>query len=299
MNILSTENLSKSYGMKTLFENISFGIDENDKIGLIGVNGTGKSTFLKIISGLEEADEGKVTVGNAIEVQYLSQNPDFNPKDTVLEQVFKGYSPLMKVLREYEQVLLASGHCPNDDSLQKRLIVLGQQMDAINGWQLESEAKSILTKLGITDFEAQVGQLSGGQRKRIALAGALIHPSDLLILDEPTNHIDNDTVAWLEEYLHKRRGALMLITHDRYFLDRVVNRIIELDKGTLYSYTGNYSRFLELKMQREADLEASENKRQNLLRNELAWMRAEPRHGLPNKKPGLTGLKNSALRKWI
>jgi len=273
MNILSTENLSKSYGEKTLFSQISVGIDENDKIGMIGVNGTGKSTFLKIISGLEEADEGKVTVGGAVEVQYLPQNPDFNPQDTVLEQVFKGYSPVMKLLREYEQVLLAAGQCPDDAAVQTRLIALSQQMDALNGWQLESEAKSILTKLGITDFEARVGQLSGGQRKRIALAGALIHPADLLILDEPTNHIDNDTVAWLEEYLYKRRGALVLITHDRYFLDRVVNRIIELDKGYLYSYTGTYSNFLELKLQREADQEASESKRQNLLRNELAWMR--------------------------
>lgn len=276
MNILSTENLSKSYGMKTLFSNISFGIDENDKIGLIGVNGTGKSTFLKIIAGLEEADEGKVTVGNATQVQYLPQNPDFNPDDTVLEQVFKGYSPLMKVLREYEQVLLATSNHPTDEKFQKQLIALSQQMDAVNGWQLESEAKSILTKLGITEFEAQVGTLSGGQRKRIALAGALIHPADLLILDEPTNHIDNDTVVWLEDYLHKRRGALMLITHDRYFLDRVVNRIIELDKGNLYSYTSNYSKFIELKLQREADMEASENKRQNLLRNELVWMRRGP-----------------------
>ena len=243
MNILSTENLSKSYGMKTLFSHLSFGVDENDKIGLIGVNGTGKSTFLKILSGIEEADEGKVMVGSAVEVQYLPQNPDFHPQDTVLEQVFKGHSPLMKVLRGYEQGLLASTRCPDDDGLQKQLIALSQQMDALNGWQLESEAKSILTKLGITDFSAQVGHLSGGQRKRIALAGALIHPADLLILDEPTNHIDNDTVAWLEEYLHKRRGALLLITHDRYFLDRVVNRIIELDKGHLYSYTGNYSNF--------------------------------------------------------
>ena len=276
MNILSTENLSKSYGMKTLFSNISFGIDENDKIGLIGVNGTGKSTFLKILSGLEEADEGKVTVGNAMQVQYLPQNPDFDPQDTVLEQVFKGYSPLMKVLREYEQVLLAAVHAPEDEGLQKKLIGLSQQMDAVNGWQLESEAKSILTKLGITEFEARVGTLSGGQRKRIALAGALIHPADLLILDEPTNHIDNDTVVWLEDYLHKRRGALMLITHDRYFLDRVVNRIIELDKGNLYSYASNYSSFIELKLQREADMEASENKRQNLLRNELTWMRRGP-----------------------
>ena len=272
MNILSTENLAKSYGEKTLFSHVSFGIEENDKIGLIGVNGTGKSTFLKILSGLEEADEGKVTVGGAVEVQYLPQNPDFNLENTVLEQVFKGHSPLMKLLREYEQVLLANSNCPTDVGLQKTLIALSQQMDAMNGWQLESEAKSILTKIGITDFQAKVGQLSGGQRKRIALAGALIHPADLLILDEPTNHIDNDTVAWLEEYLHKRRGALVLITHDRYFLDRVVNRIIELDKGCLYSYDGNYSIFLELKLQREADQEASENKRQNQLRTELAWM---------------------------
>jgi ATP-binding cassette subfamily F protein uup len=273
MNILSLEKLSKSYGMKNLFSNISFGIDENDKIGLIGVNGTGKSTFLKVIAGLEEADEGKVMIGSKIEVQYLSQNPEFKPLDTVLDQVFKGYSPIMKLLREYEQMLVAVSNNPEDEGLQKQLIVLSQEMDAMNGWQLESEAKIILTQLGITDFTAKVGTLSGGQRKRIALASALIHPADLLILDEPTNHIDNDTVAWLEDYLDKRKGALLMITHDRYFLDRVVNRIIELDKGNLYSYTGNYSLFLELKMQREADQEASENKRQNLLRNELAWMR--------------------------
>jgi ATP-binding cassette subfamily F protein uup len=273
MNIVSIEKLSKSYGMKNLFSNISFGIDENDKIGLIGVNGTGKSTFLKVIAGLEEADEGKVIIGSKIEVQYLAQNPDFNPLDTVLDQVFKGYSPIMRLLREYEQMLVAVSHKPEDEALQKQLIVLSQQMDAMNGWQLESEAKIILTQLGITDFTAKVGTLSGGQRKRIALASALIHPADLLILDEPTNHIDNDTVAWLEDYLAKRKGALLMITHDRYFLDRVVNRIIELDKGSLYGYTGNYSLFLELKMQREADQEASENKRQNLLRNELAWMR--------------------------
>jgi ATP-binding cassette subfamily F protein uup len=273
MNIVSIEKLSKSYGMKNLFSNISFGIDENDKIGLIGVNGTGKSTFLKVIAGLEEADEGKVMIGSKAEVQYLSQNPDFNPLDTVLDQVFKGYSPIMKLLREYEQILVAVSHNPEDEALQQQLILLSQQMDTMNGWQLESEAKIILTQLGITDFTAKVGTLSGGQRKRIALASALIHPADLLILDEPTNHIDNDTVAWLEDYLAKRKGALLMITHDRYFLDRVVNRIIELDKGNLYGYAGNYSLFLELKMQREADQEASENKRQNLLRNELAWMR--------------------------
>lgn len=273
MNIVSIEKLSKSYGLKNLFSNVSFGIDENDKIGLIGVNGTGKSTFLKVIAGLEEADEGKVVIGNKIDVQYLSQNPDFNPLDTVLDQVFKGYSPIMKLLREYEQKLAAVSSSPVNENLQRDLIVLSQQMDAMNGWQLENEAKIILTQLGITEFTAKVGTLSGGQRKRIALASALIHPADLLILDEPTNHIDNDTVAWLEDYLAKRKGALLMITHDRYFLDRVVNRIIELDKGNLYCYTGNYSLFLDLKMQRESDQEASENKRQNLLRNELAWMR--------------------------
>lgn len=273
MNIVSIEKLSKSYGMKNLFSNISFGIDENDKIGLIGVNGTGKSTFLKVIAALEEADDGKVIIGSKIEVQYLAQNPDFNPQDTVLDQLFKGYSPIMKLLRQYEQLLVAVSNHSEDEGLQKQLIVLSQQMDAMNGWQLESEAKIILTQLGIIDFTAKVGTLSGGQRKRIALASALIHPADLLILDEPTNHIDNDTVAWLEDYLEKRKGALLMITHDRYFLDRVVNRIVELDKGNLYCYTGNYSLFLDLKMQREADQEASENKRQNLLRNELAWMR--------------------------
>jgi len=278
--------------MKNLFSNIAFGIDENDKIGLIGVNGTGKSTFLKVIAGLEEADEGKVMIGNKIEVQYLAQNPDFNPLDTVLDQVFTGYSPIMKLLREYEQLLVTISNRPEEEDLQKQLIVLSQQMDAMNGWQLESEAKIILTQLGITDFNAKVGTLSGGQRKRIALASSLIHPADLLILDEPTNHIDNDTVAWLEDYLGKRKGALLMITHDRYFLDRVVNRIIELDKGNLYCYAGNYSLFLDLKMQREADQEASENKRQNLLRNELAWMRRGARARTTKQKARIERFEN-------
>lgn len=273
MNLLSIENLAKSYGERVLFSNVTFGIDEGDKIGLIGVNGTGKSTFLKVIAGVDTADSGKITVGNSVQVEYLPQNPDFDDKATVLEQVFKGHSPVMQVLRDYEQALANVEQHPEDNAWQQRLIRLSQQMDAQNAWQLESDAKTILTKLGITDFSADVSTLSGGQRKRVALASALINPADLLILDEPTNHIDNNTVAWLEQYLAKRKGALLMITHDRYFLDRVTNRIIELDKGKLYTYTGNYSQFLELKAEREEQQEASERKRQNILRNELAWIR--------------------------
>ncbi|WP_371361529.1 Energy-dependent translational throttle protein EttA [Sporomusa rhizae] len=273
MNLLSIENLAKSYGERILFSNVTFGIDEGDKIGLIGVNGTGKSTFLKEIAGVDTADSGKITVGNSVQVEYLPQNPEFDDKATVLEQVFKGHSPVMQVLRDYEQALANVEQHPEDAAWQQRLIRLSQQMDAQNAWQLENDAKTILTKLGITDFSAVVSTLSGGQRKRVALASALINPADLLILDEPTNHIDNNTVAWLEQYLAKRKGALIMITHDRYFLDRVTNRIIELDKGKLYTYTGNYSQFLELKAEREEQQEASERKRQNIFRNELAWIR--------------------------
>ena len=273
MNILTIENLAKSYGEKVLFHDVTFGIDAGDKIGLIGVNGTGKSTFLKVIAGVDTPDEGQVVKGGSITVEYLPQEPEFSPQESVLAQVFYGRAPVMRVLREYEQTLADSQKNPDDASLQKKLIQLSQEMDSLGGWQLESEAKTVLTKLGIDDFTAKAGTLSGGQRKRIALARALITPSDLLILDEPTNHIDNETVDWLEEYLANRKGALLMVTHDRYFLDRVTNRIIELDRGTLYTYSGNYSQFLEQKVEREERQEASERKRQNLLRNELAWMR--------------------------
>ena len=273
MMVLSIENLSKSYGERVLFADVSFGVETGDKIGVIGVNGTGKSTFLKVIAGLEPADDGKLVWASGARVEYLPQNPDFEASATVLEQVFKGHSPVMRVIRDYEQTLAQTGKTPDDPRLQKRLIQLGQEMDAQDAWQLESEAKSVLTKLGITDFDAQVGRLSGGQRKRIALAGALINPADLLILDEPTNHIDNDTVDWLEGYLATMRGALLMVTHDRYFLDRVSTRPIELDKGHVYAYAGNYSDFLTSKAEREEREASSEQKRQGLLRKELAWIR--------------------------
>ncbi len=300
MNILSAENLSKSYGSKILFKDITFGIEQTDKIGIIGINGTGKSTLLKVVCGLETPDQGKVTAGNSVHIEYLAQNPDFQRGSTVLEQVFRGNSPVMQLLREYEYVLEKLQQHPEEDKLQQKLLFLSQKMDEQNAWQLESEAKAVLTRLGIKDFDALVEELSGGMRKRVALASALITPAELLILDEPTNHIDQETIEWLEQYLNQRKGALLIITHDRYFLDRVTNRIFELDRGKLYTYDGNYSVFLEAKVLRLEQEQAQESKRQNLYRNELAWMRRGARarttkqkarierfHKLEERKPEL------------
>ncbi|HFE9701876.1 TPA: ABC-F family ATP-binding cassette domain-containing protein [Clostridium perfringens] len=273
MNLITLENISKSYSEKILANNVSLGINEGEKIGLIGVNGTGKSSFLKIVAGVEEPDEGTVIKGNRVRIEYLAQTPDYDDNATVLEQVFKGNSDEMRILREYEELLekIDKGEVKENDS--ERLIKLQGKIDALNLWDMESEAKNVLTKLGITNFEEKVGNLSGGQKKRIMLAAALITPCELLILDEPTNHLDNETISWLEEYLNSRKGALLMITHDRYFLDRVTNRILELDRGRLFSYDGNYSVFLEKKMERIAIEKASEEKRQNLMRKELAWVR--------------------------
>ena len=273
MNLITLENISKSYSEKILANNVSLGINEGEKIGLIGVNGTGKSSFLKIVAGVEEPDEGTVTKGNRVRIEYLAQTPDYDDNATVLEQVFKGNSEEMRILREYEELLEKIDKSEVKENDSERLIRLQGKIDALNLWDMESEAKNVLTKLGITNFEEKVGNLSGGQKKRIMLAAALITPCELLILDEPTNHLDNETISWLEEYLNSRKGALLMITHDRYFLDRVTNRILELDRGRLFSYDGNYSVFLEKKMERIAIEKASEEKRQNLMRKELAWVR--------------------------
>lgn len=273
MNILTVEHLTKTYGEKVLFQDASFGMDENDKIGVIGVNGTGKSTFLKVIAGMEQADSGKVAINRDVRVTFLAQNPEFAPDISVLRGVFQGGGSELQVVSAYMEAEEALEREPGDAGRQAELARLSQEMDRLQTWTLVSEAKSVLSKLGITDFAQNMGSLSGGQRKRVALASALILPSELLIMDEPTNHIDNDSVAWLETYLQKRRGALLLITHDRYFLDRVCNVMLELDHGRLFRYEANYSRFLELKSEREEREAASEQKRQNLLRTELAWIR--------------------------
>ena len=273
MNLISLENITKSYGDKELYKNISLGINEGQKIGFIGINGTGKSTLLKIIAGIEKADSGNVIKRNNINIEYLSQNTDFNQDITVIEQIFRGDTPIIKTVREYEEIIAELSDKPEDTVLQKRFNELSIKMDSLNAWNVESEAKSILTKLGINEFHEKVKNLSGGQKKRIALAGALITPSDLLILDEPTNHLDDDTISWLEAYLNGRKSAVIMITHDRYFLDRVANEIIELYNGNLYNYEGNYSAYLEKKIERLNLLSAIEDKRQNLIRRELKWIK--------------------------
>lgn len=267
MNLISIENICKSFSEKPLIENINLGIGENDKIGLIGVNGTGKTTLLKIIAGIIEPDEGKITKKNNINIEYLYQDIDFQEDLTVIEQVFKGNSENIKLVKRYREAL-------NRDNIDNAEIMkLTEEMDAKNAWALESEAKSILTKLGISNFKQKVKKLSGGQKKRIALAGALINPSDLLILDEPTNHLDNTTIEWLEEYLKTKKGAVIMITHDRYFLDKVVNKIVELERGNIHLYEGNYNYYLEKKAERQEIESGTERKVKSILRKELAWMR--------------------------
>lgn len=236
MNLLTAEHLSKSYTEKVLFEDVSLGIQEGDKIGLIGINGTGKSTLLKVLAGVEEADEGTVIRGNQVKVEYLPQNPEFDPSMTILENVIHGKEPKQE------------------------------------NWNLEGEARAMLIKLGIQEPDGRPDILSGGQRKRAALVRVLLGDAQILVLDEPTNHLDSEMSEWLEEYLKKSRAALLMITHDRYFLDQVTNRIVELDHGKLYAYTGGYSKFLELKAQRAEMEQATERKRAALYRQDLEWM---------------------------
>lgn len=269
--ILSAENLGHSYGVRTLFKNISFNIEEGDKIGVIGVNGTGKSTLLRDIA-TGEPGEGKITKNGTCVIEYLPQDPAFDPDATVLEQVFRGESPQLDVVRRYEEAVQQAEAEPENKAARQMLLALQQEMDSKFAWQMESEAKAVLDKLGITDLQQPMRELSGGQRKRVALAGVLVRPSDLLILDEPTNHMDNETVAWLEEVLQKRKGALLMVTHDRYFFDRVVNRTLEIDGGEGYLYTGNYSLFLQKREERRIAAAGAAQRLRNVYRRELAWI---------------------------
>lgn len=239
-NIINIENITKSFTGRKLFCKASFSVQENEKIGIVGINGTGKSTLLKIIAGQEEPEEGNVVRANHLVVNYLPQLPEFEEGHSVLESVMHG--------------------------------AIVHEGDEANRWTLESEAKSLLMRLGIVDMNQRTAELSGGQRKRVALVAAVLKPCDVLILDEPTNHLDYDMVEWLEDYLRRFRGAIIMVTHDRYFLDSVCNRIVEIDKGSIYSYDTNYSGFLERKVAREESQLASERKRQSILRNEIAWM---------------------------
>ncbi|WP_027406929.1 ABC-F family ATP-binding cassette domain-containing protein [Anaerovibrio sp. RM50] len=271
--VLTVEELGKSYGEKVLFSHVNLNVNENDKIGIVGINGTGKSTFLKTVAGKLTADTGNMVTMRNLRISFLEQSKDFDMENTVLMEVFKDDSPLMSALREYESALAKTGAGDQSQEVQQALVNASAKIDSVNGWNMENEAKTILNHLGIHDFEAKVGSLSSGQQKRMALATALIQPCDLLILDEPTNHLDSETIGWLEEYLAHWKGALLTVTHDRYFLDRVTNGILEFDKGRTYSYDGNYSQYLEMKAARIEQEEAGERKRQNFLRNELAWIR--------------------------
>ncbi|WP_313800522.1 ABC-F family ATP-binding cassette domain-containing protein [Cytobacillus sp.] len=273
MKMLSVEHVTKTYGEKELFNDISFTISEKDRVGLIGVNGTGKSSLLKIVAGVDLPDMGEIISPKDYTIAYSAQQPDLNPELTVLAQVFAGDAPVLVLLREYEETLLELNKTPDNQMIQEKLFEQQKKMDALNAWDASTNAKSILTKLGIESFDKKIGELSGGQKKRVALAQSLIQSPDLLILDEPTNHLDYESVKWLEEYLGRYQGALLLVTHDRYFLDRVTNRMFELDGGNLYSYKGNYGAFLEAKAIREENEAATIEKRKNLYRRELEWIR--------------------------
>ncbi|MFB4164394.1 ABC-F family ATP-binding cassette domain-containing protein [Alteribacillus sp. JSM 102045] len=277
MSLLRAEQIYKTYGDKELFNHISFVIEENDRIGLIGVNGTGKSTLLKILAKVDNAEKGKLHHANHIHIEYLPQDPELNENLTVLDQIYYGESAVMQTMRRYEKTLRELEQNPEDARLQERLLEAQQQMDENKAWEANTSAKQVLTRLGITNFSKKVNELSGGQKKRTAIAKALIQPADLLILDEPTNHLDNESIEWLERYLSSYHGAFMVVTHDRYFLNRVTNRIYELDQGNLYTYEGNYELFLEKKAEREALEEQNEIKRKNILRTELEWLRRGPK----------------------
>ncbi|MGE0131601.1 MAG: ribosomal protection-like ABC-F family protein [Blastocatellales bacterium] len=282
MNILSLENVSKTYGIKPLFESVTFGLDESDKVGVIGANGSGKSTLLRVIAGEEQADKGRVVIANEKVVACLSQNPSYDPDQTVIEAVFSGGNEALRqkleLVREYEEVCAKLAEAGGaDEKLMTRVADLSHELETSGAWQLETEAKNILARLGVSDLRARMNTLSGGQRKRVALAHSLIIKPDLLILDEPTNHLDAETVEWLERYLAEFKGALLLVTHDRYFLDRVTNRILEIDRGRVQTFTGNYGDYLEKKQEQEERQVVEAQKLKQLARGELEWLRRGPK----------------------
>ncbi len=273
MTLIQCVDVSKQYSERQLLDRVNLLINDGDRIGLIGLNGSGKSTLLRLLAGLERPDAGSITVRGGARIEYLSQEPPLDETLTVLDQLFRSQSPQMRLLRDYEWASRQLQREPASAEWQARLAALADEMERTGGWAAETNAKTILTRLGITEFDAPVTSLSGGQAKRVALARALIDRADLLLLDEPTNHVDAETLAWLEEYLLAQPGALLMVTHDRYFLDRTVNRIVELDRRQLVSYPGSYSRYLEQSAARHEGLAAAEAKRQNLLRRELEWLR--------------------------
>ena len=278
MTLFTLRSVHKDFGIKEILKDASFSLEEGDKVGVIGTNGSGKSTLLKMIAGLEPVDSGDFWVNSGAKIVYLPQQPDIVEDHTVLEQVFADAGEKMALIREYEDIShhIAQG-AGDQDALMKRLSAVTEKIDAADAWDLETNAKVILSKLGIEDFDARIGDLSGGYRKRVAIAAALLAAPDALLMDEPTNHLDAESVEWLQSYLSGFRGALLLITHDRYFLDRVTNRILEIDRADLYSYAGNYAYYLGKKAEMEATDVSAQKKHANVLRRELEWLKRGPK----------------------
>ncbi|WP_335869624.1 ABC-F family ATP-binding cassette domain-containing protein [Bacillus sp. 2205SS5-2] len=273
MKVLQAESITKSYGEKTLFQDISFTIAEKQRVGLIGINGTGKSSLLKLVADIDMPDIGTFLTPKEYSLAYLDQDPVLNQNLTVLQQVFQSDATIVVLMRSYEEALQNLEKDPSNDTYQQRLFQVQKEMDQNQAWEASATVKTILTKLGIQYFDQKISELSGGQKKRVALAQVLVEKPDLLILDEPTNHLDYESIDWLQEFLGKYPGSVLFVTHDRYFLDKVANQIFELDKGSLYTYKGNYEAFMEAKSVREENEMATREKEKNLYRRELEWMR--------------------------
>lgn len=274
MHILSIEAVSKNFGIRPLFENVTLGLDSSDRVGIVGVNGSGKTTLLRLIAGEETPDSGRIVFTEGVSTGYLPQNPPYEPDQTVLDTVFAVSDARTKLMHDYERACqeLASED-KEDQRLLNRVAELAHELEVSGAWELETNARHVLSRLGIHDLSARMGTLSGGQRKRVALAHALIENPGLLILDEPTNHLDAETITWLETYLERYRGALLLVTHDRYFLDRVTSRILEIDRSAVQAFEGNYAYYLEKKEAQELAREAEGRKREMLIKRELQWLR--------------------------
>jgi ATP-binding cassette subfamily F protein uup len=300
MSLITLQLIRKDFGIKPILKEASFSLGQEEKVGLIGTNGSGKSTLLKIMAGLESIDAGQRLVNPGARIVYLPQQPDLEENSTVLEQVFSDSTKQMQWVKEYEVLThkLAVAQGAELDRLSQRLSQVQDQMNASDAWGLETQAKIILSQLGIDDFEARVGSLSGGYRKRIALATALIREPDVLLLDEPTNHLDALSVEWLQEYLKRFRGSLLVVTHDRYFLDQVTNRILEIDQGDLYTYTGNYSYFLQKKAESQAATASSQAKLQGVLRREYEWLKRGPKARSTKQKARIDRIHEMAAQEF-
>jgi ABC transport system ATP-binding/permease protein len=299
MTIFTLRSVRKDFGIKEILRDGSFSLDEGDKVGLIGTNGSGKSTLLKMIAGLEPLDGGEMWVNSGAKIVYLPQQPDLDENRTVLEQVFADSGEQLALVREYEELSnkLAAGK-EDAETLMARLSSVSQRIEAANAWELETNAKIILSRLGIQDFDAKIGSLSGGYRKRIALATALLSEPEVLLMDEPTNHLDALSVEWLQSYLKRYAGALLLITHDRYFLDQVTNRILEIDRADLFSYAGNYAYYLAKKAEAEESAASSQRKHAGVLRRELEWLKRGPKARSTKQKARIDRIRDMQAQEF-